>query len=408
MISQKRASDALTSSAFGILRSSMAWVQRCNPLILMTSVLLTGFGLVSVYSASAIIAVDRHQDAYFFLRRQMISAAFGVLAMLVAVQIDYRHLQRWAPLGIVLTLILLGLVFVPGLGKEAGGAKRWLQVGRLSFQPAELGKLTLVLYLAQRLAAPQPRRGRPIRQHLLLAGVGGGLFACTLLQPDLGTAVLLLGIAVIVLFIGGVRLRYLLSVLVVTLPFLYMALVHVGFRWRRLLAFWDPWPARLDAGFQIVQSLLAFGNGALIGVGPGAGKQKLFFLPEAHTDFVFAVIGEEFGFVGCLAVLGLFGVLLWQGMVVAGRSQSLFARYLAAGITSMLLLQAVMNVAVVVGFLPTKGLPLPFVSYGGSSLVVTLASVGILLGISARLPPPGNPSAAIYAQHPKVVNRTAN
>jgi cell division protein FtsW len=384
----------------------MVWMQRCNPCILLASLLLTGFGVVSVYSASAIVAMDRHQDPYFFLRRQMIFATFGVLAMLVAVQIDYRQLQRWAPLSLVLTLILLGAVFVPVLGKEAGGARRWLQFGRFSFQPAELGKLTLVLYLAHRLAGQQSWRGRLLRHYLFLAGIIGALFLGTLLQPDLGTAVLLLEIAVIVLFIGGVPLRHLVGLLVVTLPFLYMSLIHVGFRWRRLLAFWDPWSVRRDAGFQIVQSLFAFGNGGVSGVGPGASKQKLFFLPEAHTDFVFAVIGEEFGFIGCIAVLGCFGVLLWHGMAVAWRASTGFARYLAAGITSMVLLQAVMNVAVVVGFLPTKGLPLPFVSYGGSSLVVTLVAVGILLGISARLPTPKHPAVAIHPQRPTMMRQT--
>jgi len=384
----------------------MVRLQRCNPFILLASLLLTGFGVVSVYSASAIVAMGRYQDPYFFLRRQMLFAIFGVLAMLVAVQIDYRQLQRWAPLSLVLTLMLLGSVFVPVLGKEAGGAKRWLQVGRFSFQPAELGKLSLVLYLADRLAAQPSWRGQFNRHYLFLAGIIGVLFLGTLLQPDLGTAVLLLEIAVIVLFIGGVPLRHIVSLLVITLPFLYLALVQVGFRWRRLLAFWDPWAARLDAGFQTVQSLLAFGNGGIAGVGPGASKQKLFFLPEAHTDFVFAVIGEEFGFIGCIAVLGCFGILLWQGMAVAGRSQNLFARYLAAGITSMVVLQAVMNVAVVVGFLPTKGLPLPFVSYGGSSLVVTHVSVGILLGISARLPTLKRPSEAIHPQRPEITRQT--
>jgi cell division protein FtsW len=245
-----------------------------------------------------------------------------------------------------------------------------------------------------------------LRPYLLPAGVIGVIFSCTLLQPDFGTAVLLLGIAAIVLLIGGVPLRYLVSSLMVTVPFLFIALVEVGFRWRRLLAFWDPWPVRLEAGFQIVQSLLAFGKGGFIGVGPGAGKQKWFFLPEAHTDFVFAVIGEEFGFIGCLTVLCLFGVLLWHGMTVAGRSQDLFARYLAAGITSMVVLQAVMNMAVVVGLLPTKGLPLPFVSYGGSSLVVTLTSMGILLGISARLPVPRSPAATVHHRQPKIMRTT--
>jgi cell division protein FtsW len=384
----------------------MVWIQRCNPFILLASLLLTGFGVVSVYSASAIVAMDRHQDSYFFLRRQMIFASLGVLAMVGAMQIDYRQLQRWAPLSLMLTLVLLGGVFVPMLGKEAGGAKRWLQIGRFSFQPAEVAKLTLVLYLAHRLAIQQPWRGRLVRHYLHIAGIIGALLLCTLLQPDLGTAVLLLGIAVIVLFIGGLPLRHLVGLLVVILPFLYISLVYVGFRWRRLVAFWDPWSARLDAGFQIVQSLLAFGNGGVLGVGPGASKQKLFFLPEAHTDFVFAVIGEEFGFIGCIAILGCFGVLLWHGMAVAGRVQNLFARYLAVGITSMVLLQVVMNVAVVVGFLPTKGLPLPFVSYGGSSLVITLVSVGILLGISARLPPPERPLEAIHPQRPEVMRQT--
>jgi cell division protein FtsW len=361
-----------------------------------------------VYSASAIVAMERHHDPYFFLKRQLCYAILGVVGMLGAMQLDYRHLQRWSRLSLVLTLVLLALLFVPTLAKEAGGAKRWLQVGRFSFQPAELCKLTLVLYLAHRLAVQQPWRGRMLRPYLLPAGVIGVIFSCTLLQPDFGTAVLLLGIAAIVLLIGGVPLRYLVSSLMVTVPFLFIALVEVGFRWRRLLAFWDPWPVRLEAGFQIVQSLLAFGRGGFIGVGPGAGKQKWFFLPEAHTDFVFAVIGEEFGFIGCLTVLCLFGVLLWHGMTVAGRSQNLFARYLAAGITSMVVLQAVMNMAVVVGLLPTKGLPLPFVSYGGSSLVVTLTSMGILLGISARLPVPRSPAATVHHRQPKIMRTTTN
>jgi cell division protein FtsW len=384
----------------------MTGVQHCNPFILLASLLLTGFGVVSVYSASAIVAMDRHQDPYFFLRRQMLFAILGVLVMLAAIHLDYRHLQRWAPLGLVLTLILLGFVFVPVLGKEAGGARRWLQVGRFSFQPAELSKLTLIIYLAHRLASQHSWQGCFNRQAVSLAGIIGMLFLATLLQPDLGTAILLLEIAVIVLFIGGVPLRHLAGLLALTLPFLYLALVHVGFRWRRLLAFWDPWAVRLDAGFQVVQSLLAFGNGGLAGVGPGASKQKLFFLPEAHTDFVFAVIGEEFGLLGCMAVLGCFGIILWHGMAVARRSQNLFARYLAAGITSMIVLQAVMNVAVVVGLLPTKGLPLPFVSYGGTSLLVTHLAVGILLGISAQLPVPRYPSGRTHPQRPETIRQS--
>jgi cell division protein FtsW len=377
----------------------MVWIQRCNPFILTASLLLTGFGVVAVYSASAVVAMERYQDAYFFLRRQMLYAALGLAAMILIMQVHYRHLQKWAPPLLCLSLMLLIMVYIPALAKEAGGARRWLQFGRFSFQPAELSKVTLLLYLARQLASRRSWQGSFVESYLPLALVIGSVFLLTLGQPDLGTAVLLVGVAALVLFVGGVPLRYLFGSLLAVLPFLYFALVHVGFRWRRLLAFWDPWSVRLDAGFQIVQSLLAFGKGGVIGVGPGGGKQKLFFLPEAHTDFVFAVIGEEFGFLGCMLVLGLFGVLLWGGMLVAWRSDDLFARYLASGITSMILLQAVMNVAVVVGYLPTKGLPLPFVSLGGSSLVVTLLSVGILLGISARLPlPKGMPARQPAAQ----------
>lgn len=362
----------------------MVWIQRCHPGILIASVLLTGIGVVAVYSASAVIAMERHHDPYFFLRRQVFYAALGLVSMAAVMQIDYRHLQRWARWTLLATVMCLLLVYVPALAKEAGGARRWLQFGRWTFQPAEVAKLTLIVYLAHRLAVIHQWQGQLLPQYLSLLGVVGLIFGLILMQPDLGSAVLLAGIAAIVLFIGGVPVRYLLASGLGLSPFLYLMLVHVGFRWRRLLAFWDPWAARSDAGFQIVQSLLAFGKGGLTGVGPGAGKQKLFFLPEAHTDFVFAVIGEEFGFIGCLVILALFGVLLWSGVSVARRTEDPFGRYLASGITSLILLQAIMNVAVVVGLLPTKGLPLPFVSLGGSSLVVMLTSVGVLLGIAAR------------------------
>jgi cell division protein FtsW len=378
----------------------MVWIQRCHPGILTAALLLTGFGVVAVYSASAVVAMERHLDPYFFLRRQGFSAALGLGAMTAVMQVDYRCFRPWARWALLATVLLLILVYIPALAKEAGGARRWLQLGRWSFQPVELAKLTLILYLAHRLAVIHQWRGRRLPQYLSLLGVISLVFGLTLMQPDLGSAVLLAGIAAIVLFIGGVPVRYLLASGLVVSPFLYVMLVHVGFRRRRLLAFWDPWAVRSDAGFQTVQSLLAFGKGGLAGVGPGAGQQKLFFLPEAHTDFVFAVIGEEFGFIGCLLILALFGVLLWSGLSVARHTEDAFGRYLAGGITCMILLQAIMNVAVVVGFLPTKGLPLPFVSLGGSSLVVTLGAVGLLLGISARTATSRTASAPIAADSP--------
>jgi cell division protein FtsW len=377
----------------------MAWLQRCHPGILAASLLLTGFGIVVVYSASAVVGMERHDDPYFFLRRQGLSVLVGLVAMVVVIQVDYQHLQRWARWGLLATALCLILVYVPVFAKEVGGARRWLQIGRWSCQPAEFAKLTLILYLAHRLTGIGQWRGRLLSQYLSLAAVIGLLFGLTLMQPDLGTAMLLVGIAAIMLFIGGVPRRYLLGSGLALLPLLTLMLVRVGFRWRRLLAFWDPWAWRSDAGFQVVQSLLAFGKGGLTGVGPGAGKQKLFFLPEAHTDFVLAVIGEEFGFIGCLFVLTLFGVILWSGLAVAWRTPDPFARQVASGITSMILLQAIMNVAVVVGVLPTKGLPLPFISFGGSSLVVMLTATGLLLGISARTDRPKTLSHAVIMAH---------
>ena len=364
----------------------MAWIVPGNPFILMPSLLLTGFGVVAVYSASAVVGMERYQDPSFFVRRQAMYAALGLSAMVAVMQLDYRVLQKWARPCFLLALILLTLVFIPSLGRDVSGARRWLQLGRFSFQPAELGKLALILYAAHGLAEGQGRIRRLVEGYLPLAVPVAFLFLLILMQPDLGTALVLGGVALLLFFVGGVPAAYLASSLLTALPVLYVAIAHVGFRRRRLLAFWDPWSNRADSGFQIVQSLLALGQGGILGVGPGAGKQKLFFLPEAHTDFIFAIIGEEFGFLGCMLVLSLFGVLLWGGMTVAWRAPDLFGRYLACGITSMISLQAVINVAVVVGLLPAKGLPLPFVSLGGSSLFVTLLAVGILLSISARIP----------------------
>jgi cell division protein FtsW len=361
-------------------------IWRCHPLILITALLLTGLGVLAVYSASAIVAMDRHQDPYFFLKRHVLYAMLGSVAMMLGMQVDYHGLRRWTYPCLLVALILLVVVLLPPFAKEVGGAKRWIELGPLSFQPAEVAKLTLILYLAHALVKKQAQLTRLVEGYLPLMAVVGTFFLLVLLQPDLGTAVVLAGIAGVLLFVGGVPASYLLGSLLAILPLLYVAIAHVGFRRRRILAFWDPWSDRADAGFQVVQSLLALGKGGIMGVGPGAGKQKLFFLPEAHTDFVLAVIGEEFGFIGCALLLGLFGILLWGGMTVAWRTDDLFARYLACGITSMIVLQAIVHVAVVVGFLPPKGLPLPLVSFGGSSLLVTLLAVGILLGISARLP----------------------
>jgi cell division protein FtsW len=339
-------------------------------------------GLVMVFSASAIVAGNRFQDPGFFLKRQIAWLAFGLVLMQLASRIDYTLWKKLSIPMLACMLLLLTLVLVPSLGVSAKGARRWLRIGPLSVQPAEMVKLVAVIFMAAYLT----RKGDTstlFRDGLLPALIVIGLLSgLVLLEPDLGTVLVLGLVTVGMCFLAGARISHLLALGLCAIPIVLGLVLGSSYRRQRLMTFLSPWKDASDAGFQITQSFLAFGSGGPFGVGLGEGKQKLYFLPEAHTDFVLALVGEELGFLGTAVVTLLFAFFVWRGFQIAARARVPFGRYLGMGITLLIGGQALVNAAVVTGLLPTKGLTLPFVSYGGSSLVVSLMGVGILLSIS--------------------------
>ncbi len=366
-----------------LIRPSQVGVDR----VLVGAVLgLLAFGMVMVYSSGAVFAAKKYGDAAYFLKREMIYALLGLGALSVATRIDYGLYRRLAYPLLFLSIFLLAAVLK--IGSRAGGAIRWFRLGPLSFQPGELAKLALCIYLAALLA----RKAEKVRVFsigflppLLITGLMMGLL---LKQPDLGTAAIFGAVALGLLFVAGTRTSYLILAVLVALPAGWKFIVSTPFRMRRMLAFLDPWAFRRDVGYQITESLISVGSGGVAGLGLGDGRQKLFFLPEAHTDFILSIIGEELGLIGVLCIVAGFTLLVWRGLRAAVRARDVFGTYLAFGITAMFGLQALVNIGVVLGSLPTKGLPLPFISYGGTSLVMSLFSAGVLANISARNPEP--------------------
>ncbi|MBM4127037.1 MAG: putative lipid II flippase FtsW [Nitrospira sp.] len=350
--------------------------------LLGITVILALIGLVMVFSASAVVAGNRFHDQGFFLKRQLIWLTCGLVLLHLVARIDYIWWKRLAIPLLGLMGLLLVMVLVPSLGVVANGARRWLRLGPISIQPAELTKLIAVIYLAAYLAKKEDRItnfGSGLVPPLLVIGVLGGL---VLLERDLGTVVVMGSVAISLLFLGGARLSHLVSLGLCAVPVVLVLVLGSKYRRDRLMTFLSPWKDASDTGFQITQSFLAFGSGGPFGVGLGEGKQKLFFLPEAHTDFVLALVGEELGLVGTGAIILLFAVFVVRGFQVAARARMPFGRYLGMGITLLIGGQALINASVVTGLVPNKGLTLPFVSYGGSSLVTCMVGVGILLNIS--------------------------
>lgn len=346
-----------------------------------STLLLVMIGVLMVFSASAVMAADKFGSPYHFLLRQLGWAVAGLAAMSVAMNVDYR---RWKHPGIVFsflgitTLLLVGVFFLD----RSHNTHRWIKLGFMSFQPSELAKPALILFMAFFLEN-RTRSMDDWRHTLLPAIVPSGLFALLIVkEPDLGTAMVCLAITAVIFYTAGVRLRYFVYSLIPIVPAITYLLVFVPWRWARMKVFLNPNSDPQGAGFHIYQSLIAVGTGGLTGLGLMEGKQKLFYLPEPHTDFIFAVVGEELGLIGALAIISLFLIFAWRGLRAVLRSHDPFARFLAAGITAMVIVQAFFNVSVVLALLPTKGIPLPFISYGGSSLFVMLASVGVLLNIT--------------------------
>ena len=358
--------------------------------VLIVTYLLTLIGLIIMFSASGVLAETRYGDSTFFLKRQSLWLLFGLVVLHWVAQRDYNVWKTLAPYGLVLTFVLLVLVLLPFLGTQVNGARRWLRVAGFSIQPGEIAKLSIVLYLASFLVRKEENLitfTRGVMAPMAVVGLFAGLL---LLEPDMGTAVVLTLLLFGLLFLGGARLPHLLGLGVCLLAAAYALIMQSDYRRRRLLNFLDPWQDSADTGFQLTQSFVALGNGGLFGVGLGDGRQKLFFLPEAHTDFVLALVGEELGFLGTGLLITLFAILIVKGFKIAGEAPDAFGRHLACGVTLLVGIQVLINMSVVSGLLPTKGLTLPFVSYGGSSLIVSLVAMGILLSIS-RAGPTGRP-----------------
>jgi cell division protein FtsW len=364
--------------------SAGAPAQTYDGRLLFAVLFLVGIGIVMVYSASSALALKKYGSDFHFLKKQALFSLVGIVVLVVFSHIPYRFYRPMTYPILLLSLGLLIAVLVSGLGLSAGGSQRWMRLGPMTFQPVEAARLALVIYMAYSLSKKQDglrQFGIGFVPHVLVLA----LFAFMLiLQPDFGSVVIFATLVWVMMFVAGVPIRYLLSALLLMLPMAYYLMVNATYRIKRLVSFLDPWQFPAGEGYQIIHSLMAFGTGGLWGAGIGKGYQKLFYLPEPHTDFIFAVIGEELGFLGVLFILALYGLVLWRGISIAFRCRDEFGMYLALGITTAIGLQVSINLGVALGLLPTKGLTLPFLSYGGTSLLLNMASIGILMNIGAQ------------------------
>jgi cell division protein FtsW len=359
----------------------MARKLKSDKLLFLAALLLVCSSVVMVYSASAVLAMDRYQQPYLFLFKQGTWAVLGMFMLAVTMRIDYRQYRQ--PLVIWTMLGLVGLaLFAVLFSAPINNARRWFAVGGIGVQPSELAKLAAIFFTAALLERRMDRIDEPMHSLLPIAVVAGGLTGLIMLQPDFGTAMSLLLILGAMVFAAGLSYRYIAGLALTTVPVLALVLMSADYRRRRVLAFLNPWADPLGDGFQMIQSLIAVGTGGLTGLGLMAGVQKLFYLPEPHTDFIYAVIAEETGLLGATLILACFCVIAWRGLRIAIHAPDRFGAFVAVGLTMMVALQAFVNMSVVLGLMPTKGIPLPFVSAGGSSLLINLVGLGVLLNIS--------------------------
>ncbi|MDO8436442.1 MAG: putative lipid II flippase FtsW [bacterium] len=344
--------------------------------------ILISLGIVMIYSASAIYAYEKMGDSLYFLKRHLIYLAVGVGMMLFAMSIDLNILKRFSKPLILASIILLVMVLIPHIGRETAGARRWFHLGPLNFQPSELAKIAMMLYIADMVSRKESAMKSFWYGYIPPILVLGAVVGLILLEPDLGTAITISFITIIMLYVSGVRVKHIALSFLASLPALYILLFSVPYRKKRMLAFLNPWADKQGIGFQIIQSFVALGSGGLFGVGLGQSRQKLFYLPASHTDFIFSIIGEELGLIGTVTVTALFILFVWQGMRIVFKALGTFERLLALGVVSLVALEAMINIGVTAGALPTKGLPLPFISYGGSGLIFHLLAVGLLLNVA--------------------------
>lgn len=351
--------------------------------LFLTVLSLLSIGVVMVFSASEYSTMVAYNDSFYFFKRQLLWALLGLIAMRIAMKYNYWLLRRHIMLILGVSFVFLVLVLIPGIGTEINDARRWIPLGPILFAPAELFKLSMIIFTAYGLSSMQKNRIKSFTQgvlpYLLLMAAGAGLI---LVQPDLGTAVTLAGIVMIMLFAAGARMFHLGSIAAAGVAAVYLAIILEPYRMRRFTSFMDPWADPQNSGYHIIQGLYAIGSGGLLGLGLGQSKQKFLYLPENHTDFIFAIIAEELGFIGVSLVMLLFAVFIWRGLKIAIASTDPFASLLATGITAWVGVQSIINIGAVTNSLPVTGIPLPFISYGGASLLVLMAGVGILLNIS--------------------------
>jgi cell division protein FtsW len=364
----------------------MARKLKSDKLLFTATLLLVCTGIVMVYSASAVMAMQRFQNPYLFLVKQVAWALIGLAALPIVMRVDYRNYRQpaviWTALGVA-GLALVAVLFAP----RVNGATRWIGLGPLGIQPSELAKIAVILFMAALLERRMERIDEVGYSLLPIGIVLAAVVALVLAEPDLGTAACIVMIAAMMVFAAGISYRYLIGLMLAGVPAVYFLIATSDYRMRRVTAFLDPWADPLGDGWQMIQSMIAVGTGGVFGRGLMGGVQKLFYLPEPHNDFIYSVIGEELGLIGTTLVLACFCVIAWRGMRTAVRAPDRFGAFLAIGLTTMVAFQAFFNISVVLGLLPPKGIPLPFVSAGGSSLLINLMGMGILLNVSQHASP---------------------
>ncbi|MBI4081974.1 MAG: putative lipid II flippase FtsW [Candidatus Lambdaproteobacteria bacterium] len=375
-------------------------VQGYDLILLGSALLLSLLGALMVYSASAPLSDRMFNSSVVFLRNHLLHLALALAALAIAMRVPYRLWRDWVPLALLISFLLLILVLIPGIGHQAGGARRWIRLGFINFQPTEVLKLVLIANVASFLDRRQDVVHEFFRGIVPTLTVMGAFLLLVVMQPDFGSVVLIALTLLLMIFVGGAKPGHILFSLAGFALIGGYLIASRSYRVQRILAFLDPWEDRLDAGFQIVQSYLAFGRGGWFGVGLGDSRQKMLFLPDAHTDFIFPILAEELGYLGVIATMVLFAVFLWRAFRVSLGAGDEFGRYLAYGIGSLFGLQILINLAVVTGLIPTKGLPLPFISYGGSSLVMAMLMVGILLNIGRQQGAAAGPTRSARSRRP--------
>ncbi|MDI6741438.1 MAG: putative lipid II flippase FtsW [Smithella sp.] len=352
--------------------------------LLLVTLILIIVGTAMIYSSSSIIALEKFKDGQYFLKKQLVFVVLGLISMMVMTKLPYIYLKKLAYPALALSFVFLLLLFVPSLGMKRGGATRWLNLGGFSFQVTEMVKITMIIFLAHLLTRKACQIKNFARGVLVPLGVTGAVILLVLLQPDFGTAVIIATIFLMMLCIAGAQMKHLLFLVAAFIPIGIALIFYKGYRLTRLLAFLNPWKDPDNTGFQIIQSLISFGSGGAFGVGIGEGMQKLFYLPEPHTDFIISIIAEESGFIGVTIVIIMFALFAYRGFTIAMKAPDFFGTLLAAGLTMVIALEAFINIAGVMGLIPLKGLVLPFLSYGGTAFLMSMTAVGILLNISTQ------------------------